>query len=331
MHNHNLLKKGLAVGIIFLFIGMSVIPTTGTTDVKQSTIQTTSSSNTLYVGGSGPGNYSKIQDAIDDANPGDTVYVYAGIYNKDDVYDTAVADIKKSIKLMGEDKNTTILNGSRKYHVIRVLKSNVQICGFTIQNSGRGTYPGNGIRVWNAGGMNKLVDVQIYDNILQDNDGAMTMYDCKNSTYHNNIYRNNNGCITITDSVDCTISNNLFIENSFALYIWDLKTITIEYNEFRNNDEGLSVDNCNGVTIQSNNFIDNKKHADFVRQGQAIDFFDYYNLKQNWHSNYWDNWKSILPKPILGKIRLWFLYVPIPIFVFEYDLNPASEPYDIGV
>ena len=35
---------------------------------------------TLYVGGSGPGNYSRIQDAINDANDGDTVYVYNGTY-----------------------------------------------------------------------------------------------------------------------------------------------------------------------------------------------------------------------------------------------------------
>ena len=32
---------------------------------------------TLFVGGSGPGNYSSIQAAIDDANPGDTVFVYS--------------------------------------------------------------------------------------------------------------------------------------------------------------------------------------------------------------------------------------------------------------
>jgi hypothetical protein len=32
--------------------------------------------NTLYVGGSGPNNYSKIQDAIDNASGRDTIFVH---------------------------------------------------------------------------------------------------------------------------------------------------------------------------------------------------------------------------------------------------------------
>lgn len=35
---------------------------------------------TLYVGGSGPGNYTTIQSAINESSNGDTVFVYSGIY-----------------------------------------------------------------------------------------------------------------------------------------------------------------------------------------------------------------------------------------------------------
>jgi len=48
----NPIKKGLAVAVIFLFAGMSIIPSTGTTIVKKSTMPT-SNGNTLYVSGSG--------------------------------------------------------------------------------------------------------------------------------------------------------------------------------------------------------------------------------------------------------------------------------------
>ncbi len=39
-----------------------------------------SNRNILYVGGTGPNNYTRIQDAIDNASDGDTIFVYSGIY-----------------------------------------------------------------------------------------------------------------------------------------------------------------------------------------------------------------------------------------------------------
>ena len=37
--------------------------------------------NIQYVGGNGSGNYTAIQDAIDHAEQGDTIYVFKGTYN----------------------------------------------------------------------------------------------------------------------------------------------------------------------------------------------------------------------------------------------------------
>ena len=85
--------------------------------------------NTLYVGGSGPGNYTRIQDAIDNANVGDAVFVYSGLY-----FENVVVD--KSIYLFGEYKNTTIINGNGSGVVINILVDCVKISGFTITNGG---------------------------------------------------------------------------------------------------------------------------------------------------------------------------------------------------
>ncbi len=69
--------KCLAIGIILLFVGVTIAPA-----IAQETEKPlpTSRGNWLYVGGSGPGNYSKIQDAIDNAFDGDTIIVYSGTY-----------------------------------------------------------------------------------------------------------------------------------------------------------------------------------------------------------------------------------------------------------
>ncbi|PNX50445.1 MAG: hypothetical protein BV458_13195, partial [Thermoplasmata archaeon M9B2D] len=69
-------RKCLAVGIILLFIGTSIPAIAQETDKPLQT----SKGDWFYVGGSGPGNYTRIQDAIDDASDGDTVFVYNGTY-----------------------------------------------------------------------------------------------------------------------------------------------------------------------------------------------------------------------------------------------------------
>jgi parallel beta-helix repeat protein len=73
-------RKCLAISIMLLFIGVSIFPTSGQT--RDTTKSTPSTSTTLYVGGSGPGNFTRIQDAIDNASPQDTIIIYPGIYNE---------------------------------------------------------------------------------------------------------------------------------------------------------------------------------------------------------------------------------------------------------
>lgn len=63
-----------------------------------------SNGNILYVGGSGANNYTSIQDAIDDAENGDIVFVYD---DSSPYYECII--INKSIELKGENKYTTVI------------------------------------------------------------------------------------------------------------------------------------------------------------------------------------------------------------------------------
>ena len=60
----------------------------------------------LYVGGNGESNYTIIQEAIDDALDGDTIYVY----DESSPYQENLI-INKKINLIGEDYKTTIIDG----------------------------------------------------------------------------------------------------------------------------------------------------------------------------------------------------------------------------
>ena len=107
------MKKFLAVGIIALFVGAGVIPSTLGTIEKKTTFK---------------GNISRgyIQDLIDNANPGDIIYIPSGTY-----YENII--INKSISLIGEDKNTTIIDGGGRGAGIYVSADWINITGFTIQ------------------------------------------------------------------------------------------------------------------------------------------------------------------------------------------------------
>jgi hypothetical protein len=84
----------------------------------------------FYVGGSGPDNYTRIQEAIENASNGDTVFVYD---DSSPYYENLVID--KSIYLIGENQDCTIINGSKLNSLldtIEIKANNVYISGLSV-------------------------------------------------------------------------------------------------------------------------------------------------------------------------------------------------------
>jgi nitrous oxidase accessory protein NosD len=207
--NRDVLSKSIVIGIVILFIGMSVVPSSGT-KIDKITIISSNLSKTLYVGGSGPGNYSKIQDAIDNASEWDTVFVYNGTY-----FESIVID--KSMQVIGEDRHTTIIDGRGHEIVVEILTQDVLFEEFTVQ------YPTWDLRIGIliAGNF-----VRIYNNTIQRSvKGIQIMGDfCR--IIGNNITKNIVGLIICVCSFNIIQRNN-FIENivhatfSTPFNIWD--------------------------------------------------------------------------------------------------------------
>ena len=97
-----MIKKILLIGLVLLFLGTYIAPSVAIDNVKKSP-NPIGSEKTLYVGGSGPGNYTKIQEAIDNSSDGDTVFVFIGTYFEN-------IRIDRDINLIGENKETTIID-----------------------------------------------------------------------------------------------------------------------------------------------------------------------------------------------------------------------------
>ena len=76
----------------------------------------TESSSIIYV----PDNYTKIQDAINNASDGDTIFVKAGTY-----YENIV--VNKRVSLVGENRSTAIIDGNMTATVVAVTADIVTI------------------------------------------------------------------------------------------------------------------------------------------------------------------------------------------------------------
>ncbi|HSV50007.1 MAG TPA: hypothetical protein VLH35_06790 [Candidatus Acidoferrales bacterium] len=75
-----------------------------------------------------PDDFPTINQAIQNASDGDTIFIKQGTYNE-----TIIID--KAVTLRGEDTNRTIINGNTTATVIQILHDNVTITGLTITYS----------------------------------------------------------------------------------------------------------------------------------------------------------------------------------------------------
>jgi len=260
----------LSVGIILLFIGICIIPT-----IAQDTKEPlpSSSGHWLHVGGSGPGNYSRIQDAIDNASNEDTVFVFHGTY-----YENIV--INKAITVIGENRNTTIIDGKQNGNVVRLTANQIELTRFTIQNcsdewdvagikiqsnynmvsnniilSNASVWPtrNDGINIIGKKHNNFTGNIICYgwdgiylqsasENYFADNTITKPIYGvyasdfCKNNTLiHNNISNiDNNNIYLEYDSNDWLISDNYLNIGTDAIFVYDCDNLTIRGNEIHN-------------------------------------------------------------------------------------------------
>ena len=330
-----LARYGLVLVVILLFFGAGVTSSFGrafierdiSQDINSSFIDLNPLGNILYVGGSGLGNYSNIQDAIDNATDGDTVFVYddCSPYIENLI-------INKSINLIGENWETTVIDGNLKDSSTIIVNSNhVKIEGFTIFNSNS-----SGLRLMESEGC------YISGNIIKlNNKYGLSLIDSSNNTISGNrISYNINGIFFLLASRN-TISENKISNNEYGIRLYRKSRYNIiKSNIISNNKNGITLcgsmfptfifnillDGSTHNTITKNNFLDNEKDA----------FFQ--NSRSNrWKRNYW-NKSRILPKLIFGELYICRLQGTPPHTIDHFipwipkiEWRPALKQYDIGV
>jgi len=261
-------RKWLTVGIVFLFVGIAYAPA-----MAQNTEKLASRVTWLYVGGTGPGNYSRIQDAINDASDGDTVFVYAASspYNE-------IILIDKSICLFGEKNNTTIIeSNSNSVNIVSISADDVIIEGFTIrQEEG----------FWAKCIVVQANSTQIAHNIIRSrNFIGISLTHSKAKIVGNKISDNLFG-IVVSGS-NHTIFKNILNGNDEGVYIVGLHNTLLE-NIIKNNDMGIVIEGGSGNLIYHNYFMDNYMTDAIDYEGNNIwngDFLTGGNYYSDFYTN----------------------------------------------
>ncbi len=246
------LKKLVLISFIILCLLFTLLLTGQKVSVK-------ANPNIIYV----PTNYPTIQDAINHATSGDTIFVHKETY-----YEHVIAN--KSVSLIGEDRNLTIIDGGGTGNVIHLESGDVYISGFTIQNGGKGLYD-SGIFIDHASDNNNIshntianssngiclsysLRSTIFDNTVSDNKYGISLYSSNNNEIYGNIAPDNKYGIALYSSNNNKIHSNNASSNIInGIYLHLSSNNEISSNiAFLNGYEGIRLDSSDNNVISSN-------------------------------------------------------------------------------
>ncbi|UCG69452.1 MAG: PKD domain-containing protein [Thermoplasmata archaeon] len=184
---------------------------------------------TIYVNDDGGADYTCIQDAIDAASDGDTIYVKSGVYFENLV-------VYKTLTIIGEDKNDTVINGGFSEDVINVCSDFSIISNFTFKNSGEITGNRNPIWWYDAGiELNHVNNCSIYNNLIINNKAGIFLNHSDENKVAGNVFSfNTQGVASVHSNNNIIDKNKVYMSLSYNLFIIHTCYTTISNNSLNN-------------------------------------------------------------------------------------------------
>ena len=250
------IKNIMIIGVVFILLGTILMSAVGintrslTSDeicIDDDIQKISQNGNILYVGGTGPNNYTRIQDAINDSEDGYTIYVYYGIYNESIV-------INKGISLMGIKENGTkpVIDGRGKKFAVNITSDGCIVKSFEIMN-----YEGKnewyyGIRI---NSINNFIE---NNTILCDCIGVSFYYSSNNTISRNTISesKERNAAIELRHSDNNTITENeIKFNEEDGIFLRDSCGNIISMNKVSRNGCGILIFSYSDNNIISYNEV----------------------------------------------------------------------------
>ncbi len=146
-----IIRNAILIFLLFIATGL----TASANASAESNIITNQQEKTIIVDKNGNGDYTTIQEAINNAPEGSTLLIKEGTYCE-------ILNIKKKINLQGEDKNKVIINpiSEKNKCVLRLGAPGIKISKLSITNGAPGLYA-TGIKI--SASKAEIKDCNIYD------------------------------------------------------------------------------------------------------------------------------------------------------------------------
>lgn len=187
-----------------------------------------------------PTDFLRIQDAINNATVGDTIFVRSGTYNED-------IALNKSVSLIGESRDSTVINSVDAQYVISILASDATVCSFTVTN----IFPqGDGIIMYSGH------NITICNNTIRDgHDGLIAFNSFGNHVSGNAFLNNSDYGINLYSSPDNVFSDNTISDNGVSgLEFASSSNNVILGNTISNNSLGVNLIGSSNNLFSHNNF-----------------------------------------------------------------------------
>ena len=323
-----------------------------------------SEGNTIYVDNDGGADYTNIQEAIDAASDGDTIFIYNGVYQP-----STNIHVYKELTIKGESKEGVVVEHETGSEELSIRAKNVEVSTITFRN----------FRITNKGQFDNAIitnNVFIIDNEEKHWNPEVIYIAGENNEISNNIMTftgtydgsKNPSTGIFMQCYESKIINNIITgvgSRTTALHILDRSYWVDDLVKGKNIIEGNTfIDNGCGIRLTPtlrlgynsriihNNFIGNDENAMFIVSLPCVIDIIKNNIKRliyladssntddsfnsrlslnYWNENYWDD-HDVGPKIISGSLQSAGIINQFFHYVFpwiSFDWNPASEPYDI--
>lgn len=186
--------------------------------------------------------YQNITSALTNASNGDTIFVYNGTY-----YERVI--ITKPITLQGQDKHGTIIDANQTGDVIKIVANNVNVTGFTVQDSGSTS---SGVSILGSTGNN------ISQNVIRgDHNGIFLFNSTGNTIANNNVSDTYYGISLSASDANNIIQNAISSNEDTGILISDSNNVTVADNNVTRSTLGVAL-----IASDNNTLIDNDVSLD---------------------------------------------------------------------